>query len=207
MINTGSWAIACDLPEELQFCAFIGQRENFRVDSDVPSRSSAETEWRQWWTFLPANIFGVRFESIVKDNPGIPVDDLLRRIDPRESGYDPPEFAGLENMPTVQKLCRTHWPFFYTYWGNVDGQKTRLIAKLQTQLRLVRLDRLVRVCTWRARKFTSRPFRLRVDFVIWPEDYQVHVSNTHLILGVQYLEPKRTADVRSLLKEYVTRLV
>lgn len=204
LTKTESWAIACDFPEELQLFAYIGQREGFRVGNDAPSRSSAEAEWRGRWASLPTHTFGVRFESMTKENPNIPV---LQRIDPRESGYSPPDFASLSSTPSLQKLCQTYWPVFYREWGKVGGQKTQMIAKLQAQLRIVRLDKLVRACVWRARKFSSRPFRFRVDFVVWPEDYQTQVTRSHLILGMQYLELAQVDRLRALLKEYITKLV
>ena len=202
-----SWLITCDFPDELQFAAYIGQREEYRVGNDDQPRTSAETEWRTWWASLPGRTFGVRYASTTEANPTIPLPKLLHQVDPREAGYSPPHFVTLGNTPALQKSAQTYWPDFHRDWSFVDGQKTQLTTNMQSQLTRVRLNKLVRDCAWRSGKLFSRPFRFRLDFVIWPEDYQREVSGSHIVLGRQYLEAAKCDRLRALLKEYILKLV
>jgi hypothetical protein len=208
LANTESWTMTYDIPVELQFSAYIGQREGFQVDDTLPAQSAAEAEWRTWWETLPTRTFGIRFDNLARAKLDIPPQELLQRVDPLEqSGYSPPDFTELRSTPTLQKLCRDYWPTFHHEWGSINGTKMQGVVKLQTQLQNVGVDRVVQECVRTANRFRSRPFHFRVDFVVWPEDYRRYVSDHHLILGVQYLEPTQADILRALLKAHIARLV
>ncbi len=195
-----------DLPEELQFCAYIGQQEAFHPTDATPLHAPAETEWRVWWEMLPTYTFGARFDAARRQTPETAPRELLQRVDPRDySRFDPPDFTRMRNMPALQQLCRSYWPKFHSEWGSAGGNKMRMVTKLHTQLRKIPIDRLVYECRRAANKPIVDPFYLQVDFVIWPEDYRHEISSRHLVLGVQYLEPVQVDALRTLIKTYIAK--
>ncbi len=205
--NTPAWSLTCAFPEELQFGAYVGQHEGFRVDESLPAASVAEADWRAWWQLLPTNTLTYCSSEANRDRH-TPTTEFLRRDDPRDrSGFDPPSFGRLVGRPALQQLCQFHWPAFHRDWGMVGGRKMSLVSQQTAQFGRVRVDKLVRESVRAAHKPASRPFYLRVDFVIWPEDYRRDISDHHLVLGVQYLDPSRITVLLTTLNTYIARLV
>ncbi|MCL5997163.1 MAG: hypothetical protein M1546_14070 [Chloroflexi bacterium] len=194
-LNSSPWQLQCGFPEYLQLSGIIAQQEGFRLDGGAPPVSPAEAEWRAWWESLlipqPENVA----TTSEWGNPWLRVN------------YDPPTFTRLARWPAVQALCQRHFPTFHQHWGTVGGDKLPMANQLGEQLRRVRIDKIVKICAATAGKRESAPFKLTVDFVVWPPDYRRIISDTYVVLGKRYLDPAQATTLRGLLQELVARLV
>jgi hypothetical protein len=177
--NTESWMVSSDIAMPLQFGAYVGQREGFSTDDTTTPRSQAESEWREWWALLPTHGIGI---------------------------CDPLGFTRLADKPALQNLCQAYWSAFHFEWSGRDSKRTRMIAEMHRQLGDMDLRGLVAECLREAGRLDYRPFRLKVDFVFWPEDYRQFISETHLVLGTRYLEAAQTEALRAILKSSISKL-
>jgi len=193
--KTVSWQIAADFPEELQFAGYIAQQADFRLGEVINAQSPAEIEWRAWWDDLI--------------NSRLDVSDALSKlVDPRPFlKYDPPNFNIFEKVPALQMLCRQHWFEFDRQWGFVGGKKEPTTKQLIKQINQLRCDKIVKECVKEMGKIDCRPFHLQVDFVLWPKNYQNHVSNQHIILGAQFIQPPYVDELITILRAIICSLV
>jgi hypothetical protein len=72
--------------------------------------------------------------------------------------------------------------------------------------RAMNIQQIVKECSDQA-GHKPRPFRLRLDFTRWPEDYKRAVSENHLVLGIGYLGDARINDLRALLRSHISELI
>jgi hypothetical protein len=211
LAGSASWQVRCDIPEELQFSGYVGEHAGFSLAPDQVPRDPTEAAWRAWWDALLTQTFGVHAEQMAQElsaNSPAEHQALLREAGERaRRGFGPPEFPELAHTPDLQQLCRREWPLFQPGWGIVGGQKWLLSTRMQEQLQRVRLDRLVRACTADAGQSETAPFALRVDFVRWPQDYQHHVSQRHLVLGAYYLDAAHADALQAVLQAAIISLV
>jgi hypothetical protein len=206
-IDPSGWVISWDIPEALQFSAYIGQQEAFSfVETDAP-HSEAEREWQVWWRGLPDRLFTYHadMDHLFRSRAHLSPAELWRQIGPPDSfDYEPPDFDGLSEQPALQALCRRHWPDFQRRW---EIEKPEFIAKMREQGGTVREERIVRSCVRAADKTMSAPFFLRLDFVRWPEAYRRQHSLQHIVLGVQHLEATSVEQLRAIITAAVAKLV
>lgn len=203
-----SWELRLDFPAELQFASYIGQQTGFSFEEETQPASSAEAEWRTWWTQLPGWTFDAQLAEALRKEPNTDPFSLLDQAEVRAmSGYMPPDFPDLADRPDLQALCRQHWPTFNAVWESLAGEKFALSEQLQTQLQRVRVDKLVKAATRAAAKRQPHPFMLRVDFVRWPAYYQRVMSDQHLVLGANYVDARYAEALRMQLSTYVAKLV
>lgn len=206
-VDPSSWVITWDVPEALQFCAYVGQREGFAVDDAAVPQSQTEREWRAWWDELPQQIFAhhADIEDIFLANTDLAPIDLLQRLGaPHTVGYDPPNFTALAATPALQALCRQHWLRFGEVW---QAEKPVAFEHLRRQGGIVREERIVRARVQAIGKATAPHFLLRLDFVRWPESYHRRVSEQQLVLGLRYLHADQVDALRALIASAVADLI
>lgn len=206
-VDTSEWLITWDMPESLQFSAYIGRQEGFSFDDSDTPHSSVEHEWRGWWRSLPGRVFRhhAQIDELLRSHADLPPLELLRVVgSPVSFDVDPPGFDSLRAQPVLQALCQKHWPGFQQQW---QIEKPDMFAKMRQQGRAVREERIVRAAVRAAGQQTSAPFSLRLDFVRWPETYQQHVSDRQLVLGAQYLDAASADQLRALIAAAVVKLV
>src|SRR6266545_974828 len=106
--GTRSWKMHRNLPEVLQFCSHVGQREGFRVSGDRPEPSPVEAQWRQWWDVLLGKMLDAFTAelALMKSNAS-PAERLRQMTAWFFAAYDPPDFQTLADFPPLQDLCRT----------------------------------------------------------------------------------------------------
>ncbi len=209
-----SWQVGYDMPDDLQFAAFIGRAERFTPPdgaSNLPTAVSAsEADWRAWWDRLLIDNISLRFERARAATPNASFFDQARSVNPKET-FDPPTFDALDAPATIRDLCRGHWSAFQLAWdtpGAVGAYSKRwLVGAQQNANRRLDLNQIVYHCVRAAGKRVSAPFRLRFDVVIWPTDYLRHISDEHAVIGASYLAPERADDYRALHASYIARLI
>ena len=205
-----SWSIRWDFPEELEFCAYIGQQEGYDATDGAQPSMPAEAEWRTWWQYLPTHTFGVAMEQVRREMPGAsPYEQLGAAAEAGRlaSGYNPPEFGLLADRPALRDQCVHHWPAFQRAWSIVGGTKMAFADSLHLQIGRLHLNRLVREACRTAGRRTPAPFSLGVDIVIWPQSYLRAISDAHLVIGTAYLDGGHLDRMRQLLLGHLVRLV
>ncbi len=187
-----SWQMSFDFPEELQFAAYLGRENGFRGDNQAAGSSQSEREWRTWWDDLPTRRFAALFA-------------VQHWADPRTvSGYAPPEFANLANLPALQALCLAQWPAFQQTWA---GEKRLSVNKMNEQLQRIRIQDIVATAAKATGKNGNPVFYFMADFVIWPENHLHVVSRHHMVFGAQYAEPGQVDKLRDIVAEHVSRII
>lgn len=116
---------------------------------------------------------------------------------------DPPEFERMAEWPELQLLCRNYWEAFHPEWNR---EKMQLAHRLHEQVRELNIQQIVKERSRQARH-KPRPFRLRLHFTRWPEDYRRAVSENHLVLGIGYLDDARIDDLRAVLCSHISELI
>lgn len=193
LAGSESWQMTIDIPEILQFAAYVAQREGFADTGDGKPPYLGQSEWREWWDLLLAQI---------REPAGLAV--------------DAPDFQSLTAKPRLRELCQRHWAEFIREWSKV---KPQLIQLQMAQLGALKLHDIVRDAE-RSMHRRARPFSLRIDFVCWPrydpndqmyrgwpQDYRRLAAEDHLVLGISYLETARLDDLRAIVQMQVARLV
>lgn len=168
--SPSSWMVIEDIPELLQFAAFVGEREGFAPPPDGIPRSAAEAGWRQWWDEVPRQI-----------RAGIPIDW--------------PAFDSLADRPALRALCQAHWDAFLQEW---QREKPVDIQRQLAQVRAMPVQEMV-AARERELGRPARDFTLRLDFTRWPDEYHREVSGSHLVLGRAFLEPSHLSALRRLV--------
>jgi hypothetical protein len=110
-------------------------------------------------------------------------------------------------LPALQALCRARWPAFQCVWRRAGGEQDALADALNLQLCRLRLARVVTQACAAAGKRRPEPFALRMDVVLWPEEYRRCVTESHIVLGRRYLAHEHCDDLRALVQERVALLV
>lgn len=209
-VDTSEWLITWDIPEPLQFCAYVGQQEGFSVADADPAATVAERAWRGWWQTLPQRLFAhhAHLDDLLRRHADMPPLEVWRAVgspgSPASLDYDPPTFESLTPPPELRALCQQHWPAFARRW---QVEKPDIIDQMRRQGRAVREERIVRDCVRAAGKTSSAPFSLRLDFVRWPATYQQRCSDQHIVLSVAYLEPGQAAQLRAVIAAAVSKLI
>jgi hypothetical protein len=209
-----SWQVAYDMPEELQFMAYIGRAESFTPPDGSPAMrvapTQAETDWRAWWDRMLIDNVSLRFERARAAMPDASLAEQARSVNPKDT-FDPPTFDALDAPASVRMLCRRYWPSFQAEWDapGAYGEygKRWLIDVQQRANQRLNLNQIVYQCVRAAGKRVSAPFRLRFDVALWPTDYLRHISNAHAVIGAGYLAPERADDYRALHASSIARLV
>ena len=187
-----SWQMSFDFPLELQFAAYLGQENGFSAEIQTAQPAQTEREWRAWWDDLPTRRFATMFA-------------MEHWADSRTvSGFAPPDFANLANMPALQALCLAQWPVFQQAW---DGQNQVSASKLRQQTQRIRIQEIVADAAKATGKKGNPLLYFMGDFVIWPDDYLREVSKHHLVFGAQYAEPGQAERLRKLVAEHVSRII
>lgn len=206
-VDTSGWLITWDIPEPLQFSAYIGQQQAFSFAEHDPPTTVAEQQWRAWWHALPERLFSyhAQMDDLLRTNADLPPLELWRAVSTTETfDYDPPDFDSLSDQPALRALCRHHWPDFRHKW---EAEKPAIVELMRRQGRAVREEQIVRACLRATGRPTSAPFFLRLDFVRWPAAYQQRRSDQHVVLGVEYLEASATERLREVIAASVTKLI
>jgi hypothetical protein len=194
------WRIDWDLPEELQFCSYIGQVHDFRPDATVGNNvQPLKRQWIEWWKQL---------HSAFASRP-----DLLSMTTPASASplaalrYEPPLFPELEDRLHLQTVCREHWLYFNQLWNGPGGGRRQLNQQLAELLRQLDLNELVQKCVQLTGRSGGVAFLLRIGVVRWPEDFRRLVSKDCLVIGSDYLEPRQREAILSLLQSRICELI
>ena len=177
--NGPSWQVRVDVPEVLQFAAYIGEREGFASPGSRPPCQPAEAEWTDWWNSLVT-------QAVESAGPAI----------------DPPEFHSLAARPHLRDLCGRYWGDFADDWRET---KMPLARRVQDQVLALSLQDIVREREKALGRRVS-DFSLRLDFVRWPRDYRWDVSDRHVVLGVAYLEAGQVGATRAIVAARIAQL-
>jgi len=147
--NAASWRIGWDVPEELQFCGYVGELGGCSVtrDHDTPAQSQAGAEWRAWWGALPGRVASI--EVGLPDSTNTSPFDRLRTMAARRQAirqviFFPPDFPELADAPALQERCRHYWLDFVPSWDIVGGVKWTLTHQLGEQIKRVNLNWVVK---------------------------------------------------------------
>jgi hypothetical protein len=197
--------LVVDIPEALQFAAYVGEKAGFHVNKR-PDATQTELEWREWWQKLPTQIatFSAGFRDFIrtkdKNQTG------FEGIEPifEEFGWSPPNFDNLVNQPELQALLRHYWPEFIQ---TADFTKIEMVKASEAILYKINLNALVQECTQLKGKTQPADFNLRIDLVRWPSNYKQQISPSHLVLGTYYLQANQFSETFNILKNQILQLV
>lgn len=182
-----SWRVVIDIPEALQFSAYVGENENFRVTENEAATSKVEAYWQKWWEAIPiANEKFVRqFQEHIKSEGSRQQDLSTLETSFQNFGWFPPNFENLTDQPLLQALFLKHWPRFTQI---ADIEKMEMVRSSEKLLLKLNVAQLVQELTQNKGKKESNAFNLRIDFVRWPKEYSRQVSESHLVLSSFYLQ-------------------
>lgn len=200
------WSMSFDTPEVLEFAAFIGKSENFNPYPDSTPKSQVEAQWREWWLTVPQQYINTKDSYVQavknKEQTGRFDQELLQRGHPKNFHWDPPEFSSLSDTPELKKLCLKYWPQYHkpTYPEFIEfvQKQERQINRLETNKAIQEIEQQ------KGRQITF--FRLNVQWVSWPTDYKLELSENLLILGTDYAEPSRLEELKTILRKMIERI-
>ncbi len=111
-----------------------------------------------WWEQLPGRTFDAQFAEAIRKEPNADPLVLLKHTNVQtSSGYAPPDFPGLADVPELRALCRQHWPTFQNVWGALAGEKLALANQQHTQLQRVRVDKISKSSNARSSQAPTSP--------------------------------------------------
>lgn len=200
-IGSVPWTIRSDTPKELLFLGYIARHEGFHVPEDAPPASPVEGEWQAWWQFLLTHTFSMITLEVQRDNPGITGVAFARELGMRyRSVYDAPQFTVLADRPALQALCLRYWPDYHREWETVGGNGQRFFDDVSQCLHDLQLQDIVHESV-RSTGKRLVPFTLSFDFLYWPENYENHLSATHIMLGKRFVD--NGAVLRPIIRDII----
>jgi len=207
LLGKESWTIICDVPEVLQFAAYVGKQNNFAPADEASPRSSLEAEWQEWWEERPLQ--HTHQLEITQRAFALPLGsrerkELLSKANPANFGWDPPEFESLSQKALLQQLFLKHWNAFLQIR---ETERQGLIQALDKQLQLIKPQQVVKACVNLKGSESVPPFQINLDFSPWPNHYKKEITANHYVLGMAYLVPSRQAELKSLLEAMILNLL
>lgn len=193
-----SWRITTNFPYMLQFWMYVGQGEGFHPDRSDDT-TQVQVMWAEWTDRLIAAL--VEQATMLSTSEQEPSTAHLLHI------LSPPVFQELAQTAELQEISRRYWPEFTKYWDVRNGKHEVLGQQLNSQFKRMNFNRMIRDSCRAAKKTTPQAFHLHLDLIHWPENYQRHVSDTHLLLGAAYLQAHRLQAFQVMLQTYIQRLV
>jgi hypothetical protein len=184
-MSSVSWLVTTDIPEALQFAAYIGEKESFHT-TEQSVTSKVELEWLHWWQNLPTQgaAFSDNYRNYMKAHgKGQPDHSGIKPII-EEFAWFPPNFGNLDSHPELQALLRQNWDEFLR---TATRPKIEMVEASVALVHKINMRNLAQEGARLKGKSEPEAFHLRVDFVRWPKDYKREISATHLVLGAAYL--------------------
>jgi len=202
-----SWGVQFDFDTGVQFAAYLAQHINITPATDV-TPEPLHSAWSQWWSQLFTRTLQQITANVQQSMPNETSSAPLQAIaDQINTHYQPPTFPHLAATPALQAVCGEQWPAFHTWWEGTSGEKAWVAAQLTTQLQRLKLPQLVASCAKEQRVARIQPFRLFVEGVYWPADYDDQRADSLLILGRHYVEATPLDQLRTRLVSIIRQLV
>lgn len=203
--GSDSYTIRMGDPYVLQFAAFIGLKEGFNSAPTSQPVSPAEAQWLEWWLALPASILerNAYLQEAIKDSAGKPDPGLMQKANPSNYGYNPPTFSAIpEDKLALRELCLKYHPQFVA-WNQqeqpkIEGQTRGFTERIKLHKMIEGIEK--------ANGRKARAFKLRLDFVYWPENYLRVISDNHFVLTAPYGSPEKEQKLKELLQTYISKL-
>lgn len=204
MVGKESWQMSMGDQEPLNFAAFIAKQENFDPWLSRPPISTAENQWREWWLALPEAIYEAEIQ--LKDKfsamQGVSAPPLPEKPVKPFIGYHPPFHEAFpEEMAKLSELCSIYHESFLGWRNTREISRGDRISFPQR----VEVNSLIKEFQKKYGR-EVKPFKLRIDFVSWPQNYLREVTPNHLVFQLLYGEREREAALRELLQSYIARL-
>lgn len=206
--KTDSWSVQFNFDESVQFAIYIAKKLEMSPLMNVSVVEPLHVLWQEWWKQLLTQTIqqvAIDLEQLTpKPTPDNQLQEIARRIN---TVYDPPRFSHHASTPLLQAVCREQWPMFHEWWSVTGGEKARLTSQLSTQIQHLKLSKLVNSCAKNAKKSTIKPFRLIVELVYWPTDYNIQLSPSLLLLGSQYIQKAHLNLLKERLSNAISGLI
>ncbi|HEX2911606.1 MAG TPA: hypothetical protein VH186_12420 [Chloroflexia bacterium] len=195
-----SWSVSFDLPEVLEFASYIGQQEGYNPEQSAVPASTAEAEWREWWLQVPElNMqFMTSWQELIKANP--PDYSKMQGLVPP---FDSPDFNSFSTRPALKALLHKHWDSFLKIRSRNGAKPT--IAQFSEKVRKIQVQKFVQELEG-VNKRQANPFKLKIYFVPWPENYERIAAPDLMVLSTSYLNRGREKDFEGLLRAQISKL-
>gem|GEM_PF-5148827 len=202
-----SWNIRWDFDTGVQFAAYLAQHIGITPTTDM-TLEPLYSAWGQWWSQLLTHTLQQVAAKVEQSMPNETSRVQLQAIaDQINTHYQPPTLPHLAATSAFQAICREQWPAFHTWWEGTSGEKARVAAQLTTQLQRLKLPELVASCAKAQRVARIQPFRLFVEGVYWPADYDDQRADSLLVLGRHYIEATYLEQLQTRLVGIIRQLI
>ena len=202
-----SWSVQFDFDTGVQFAAYLAQHIGITPATDV-TPEPLHSAWGQWWSQLLTHTLQQITANVQQSMPNETSSAPLQALaDQMHAHFQPSTFPHLAATPALQAICRAQWPAFQIWWEGASGEKARVAAQLTTQLQRLKLPQLVASCAKAQGVVRIQPFRLFVEFVYWPADYDDQRADSLLILGRHYVEATHLDRLRTRLVSIIRQFV